>query len=100
MGKNNLMHARTCVYNVNYHIVFSAKYRKTVLKGGAQKYLKQLSKEKADEKRFKIATMKIMEDHVHLYVSAHPKIALSYIVKMLKGISARKLLLTFPELTK
>ena len=29
--KNNLKHARTCVYNCNYHIVFSTKYRRKVL---------------------------------------------------------------------
>lgn len=100
MKKENLIHARTCVYNVNYHIVFSTKYRKAVLKGGVEEYLKQLFKDIADEKGFTISSMEVMEDHVHLFVSAHPKIEPSYIVKMLKGISARKLLLTYPELTK
>jgi putative transposase len=37
-------------------------------------------------------------DHIHVFASAHPKIAPSYIVKMLKGISARKLFLKFPHL--
>ena len=31
MSKTNLIHARTCVYNVNYHIVWSVKYRRKVL---------------------------------------------------------------------
>lgn len=26
MSKNNLIQARTCVYNVNYHVVWSVKY--------------------------------------------------------------------------
>lgn len=38
------------------------------------------------------------QDHIHVFASAHPKIAPSYIVKMLKGISGRKLFLTFPEM--
>ena len=38
------------------------------------------------------------QDHIHVFVSAHPKIAPSYIVKMLKGISGRKLFLQFPEI--
>jgi hypothetical protein len=33
MLKNSLKHARTCIYNVNYHIVWSVKYRKAVLNG-------------------------------------------------------------------
>jgi REP element-mobilizing transposase RayT len=28
MDKNGLTHARTCVYNVNYHMVWSVKYRR------------------------------------------------------------------------
>jgi putative transposase len=55
----------------------------------------------AQEKEFVIATCEVCEqDHVHIFVSAHPKIAPSYIAKMLKGISGRRLLLKFPEITK
>lgn len=100
MSKENLIHARTCVYNVNYHIVWSVKYRHSVLKGEIEKRLKQLFKEIAEDKEFTIHTMETMPDHVHLFVSAHPKVSPSYIVKMLKGISARKLLMEYPELTK
>ena len=35
-----------------------------------------------------------------MFVSAHPKVAPSYIVKMVKGIVGRKLLMEFPEITK
>ncbi|WP_200894247.1 transposase, partial [Aneurinibacillus migulanus] len=31
MEKYTIKHARTCVYNVNYHIVWSVKYRRKVL---------------------------------------------------------------------
>lgn len=98
MSKNNIIHARTCVYNVNYHIVWSVKYRHAVLKGGIDEYLKQVLKKIADDKGFVIHTMEVMPDHVHLFVSAHPKISPSYIVKMLKGISGRKLFIKHPEL--
>jgi putative transposase len=98
MSKNNLIHARTCVYNVNYHIVWSTKYRKEVLDNKIQGYLKTLFCDIADEKGFAIHTMEIMHDHVHVFVSAHPQVAPSYIVKMLKGISARKVLLKYPEI--
>lgn len=37
-------------------------------------------------------------DHIHVFASGHPKVAPSYIVKMLKGISTRKLFMKFPEL--
>jgi len=38
------------------------------------KRLKEIFNEVACDKEFIIKTMKIMEDHVHLFVSAHPKI--------------------------
>ncbi|MEM3467642.1 MAG: transposase, partial [archaeon] len=41
MGKN-LKYARTCVYNCNYHLVFSTKYRKPVLTEEIEKRFKEL----------------------------------------------------------
>lgn len=101
MRKDNIKHARTCVYNVNYHIVWSVKYRKAVLNKEIEAYLKELFQEIAEEKGFEVIMMEVGEqDHIHVFASAHPKIAPSYIVKMLKGISARKLFLKFPDLKK
>lgn len=99
MNKTNLIHARTCVYNVNYHIVWSVKYRKKILTQEVELYLKKIFKEIAEEKGFLLQMVEVGEqDHIHVFVSAHPKIAPSYIVKMLKGISGRKILLQFPEI--
>lgn len=98
-NKPNLKHARTCVYNVNYHIVWSVKYRRKVLTCEIEKYLKELFQEIAKEKGFEVVMMEVGEqDHIHVFASAHPKVAPSYIVKMLKGISGRKLFLQFPEI--
>jgi putative transposase len=99
--KNNLKHVRTCVYNCNYHIVFSTKYRKKVLTQEIESYLKDLIRQIAQEKEFEVAVMEVGEkDHIHIFVSAHPKIAPSYIVKMIKGITARKTLLKYPSIKK
>ncbi len=42
-------------------------------------------------------TMEVMLDHLHVFVSAHPKFSPSYITKMHKGISGRTLFMEFPE---
>ena len=98
-NKSNLKHARTCVYNVNYHIVWSVKYRRKILTNEIEHYLKELFQEIAEEKGFEVVMMEVGEqDHIHVFASAHPKVAPSYMVKMLKGISGRKLLLQFPEI--
>jgi putative transposase len=95
---NELIHARTAVYNVNYHFVWCVKYRRKVLIGDIEHRLKQLFYKIAQEKGFIIKSMEVMPDHIHVFVSAHPKIAPSYMYKMLKGISARTLLMEFAEL--
>jgi len=101
MDKENLVYGRTCVYNCNYDIVFSTKYRKKVLTKEIEKYLQDLFREIAQEKGFIVYQAEVGEqDHVHMFVSAHPKVSPSYMVKMLKGISARKLLLKYPKLQK
>lgn len=100
MNKTNLVKARTCVYNVNYHIVWCVKYRKPILTESIQKELKQILYDIADDKEFIIQSCEIgNNDHIHLFVSAHPKLSPSYIVKMLKGISGRKLFLNHPEIS-
>lgn len=88
------------MYNVNYHIVWSVKYRKAVLKGGIDEELKEMFKQIAADKDFTIQAMEVMPDHVHIFASSHPKQAPSYIVKMLKGISGRWLMMRYPELKK
>jgi len=97
--KAKITYARTCVYNVNYHIVWSVKYRRKVLIKEIEKYLKDLFQEIAKEKGFEVVMMEVGEqDHIHVFATAHSKVAPSYIVKMLKGISGRKLFLEFPEI--
>ena len=99
MTKDNLQYARTCVYNCNYHIVFSTKYRKKVLTQEIENYIKDLIKQVSEEKGFQAFMIEVGEkDHVHIFASAHPKIAPSYIVKMIKGITARKLFIDFPDI--
>ncbi|WP_456341580.1 transposase, partial [Thermovibrio sp.] len=40
--KPNIRRGRTCVYNCNYHIVFSTKYRRKVLTPEVEDYLKRV----------------------------------------------------------
>jgi putative transposase len=86
---------------LSYHIVWSVKDRRKVLTSEIEHYLKDLFQEIAQDKGFEVVMMEVGEqDHLHVFASAHPKIAPSYIVKMLKGISTRTLFLKFPQLKK
>ncbi|MBD2244656.1 IS200/IS605 family transposase [Nostoc sp. FACHB-888] len=93
-------HGRGCVYAIEYHIVWCVKYRHKVLKDGIAEFLKEVLIETAIIYKFKVESLEVVEDHVHVLVSATPQHTIPNIVKMLKGISARKLFLKFPELKK
>jgi len=79
-------------------VVWSTKYRKDVLTGDIANYCEKVFNEIAEEFEFQIIQSEVMPDHVHLFITAHPKKAPGDIVKKLKGISGRKLFYTFPEL--
>lgn len=101
MKENTYHYARTCIYNMNYHIVWTTKYRRKVLTPEIEEYLQKLLKEIGNLKGFEVIQSKVGEnDHIHVFVSAHPKVAPSYIAKMLKGISGRKLFIDFPNIKK
>ncbi len=97
--KNNLIHYRTSVCNINYHMVWSVKHRKKILTAEIEEFLKQVTKEIAKEKGFTIHLFECGEmDHVHCFVTAPPKLSITNIVKYLKGISGRKLFEEHPEI--
>ena len=49
---SDLVHDRTTVYNIGYHIVWSVKYQKDVLTGKLEQSLKQILIDIAHEKKF------------------------------------------------
>lgn len=92
-------YGRTSVYNLNYHIVWCTKYRLKVLKDGIDADLKTILREIASENGYSIPHMEVgLDDHIHLLVSAPPKISVSSIVKQLKGTSSLRLFAKHPEL--
>lgn len=90
--------ARGCVYNVYYHFIWSTKYRREVLVDHIAEDLHQLHELIAEQKGVTLIEQEIMPDHVHLFISAHPKFAPATIAKIFKGITAKKLFERHPEL--
>ena len=93
-----IIYDRTSVHNIGYHLVWSVKYRRPVMVGKIERLLRKLLLEIALEKGFLIKELEIMPDHLHVFVSAKPKVSPSYIYKMLKGISSRRLFIKCPEI--
>ena len=89
---NKIKRGRHYAYNINYHIVWLPRYRKSVLVGQIAERLRVLLFEIAAKHDIDVLAHEIMPDHVHLFVSAKPKYAPSQIVRLFKGITFRMLM--------
>jgi putative transposase len=85
-------------YNINYHIVWCPKYRREILFGDQAEFLNLVLHNVAKENDWEILELKVMPDHIHLFLSAPPKFAPTDIIQRLKGRSSREMFLQFPLL--
>ena len=97
MGVRRTKHA---VYDLKYHLVWIPKYRKDVLSGEVSRYLKEVFQQISEEYEFRIDTMEVMEDHVHIFVEVPPRCSPARAVQILKSVSAREVFKKFPKLRK
>lgn len=77
-------------YNLNYHLVWIPKYRRKTLGGEVKNMVECASREKGDSLGVEILELMVMDDHVHLFVSAPPWFSPSELVGQFKGYSSRK----------
>ena len=97
MGIRRAKHA---VYDLKYHVVWIPKYRKHIFDKEVSDYTKTIVSKVAEEYGFRIDTMEVMEDHVHIFVEVSPSYSPARVVPVLKSISAREVFRKFPELRK
>jgi putative transposase len=96
----SLKRTKHAVYDIKYHFVWIPKYRKDILTGEIKNRIAQLFKEISGVYEFGIDTMEIMEDHVHIFLSAPPKYGPSKIVEIMKSQSAKVIFKEFSQLKK
>ena len=88
------------VWGCKYHIVWTTKYRYTVLGGGVRNRCRELLREIARSKEMTIYAGSINRDHVHMLISIPPQLSVSKAVQYLKGKSSHKLLSEYKHLRK
>jgi putative transposase len=79
------------VFNIGYHLIWCSKYRRKVLVRSIASRLEELLLEKAKNISVTIENVKIMDDHVHLFVKTDPTNSPHYIVQQFKGYTSRLL---------
>ena len=82
------------------HIVWSTKYRYSVLEGDIKIRCRTIIKQICESEDVIILKGVISKDHVHIHINYLPSLSLSNLVKKLKGRSSRKLQQEYPELEK
>jgi len=90
-------HAR---YDLQYHVVWTTKYRYKVLTGKIAERLRILLINGCKSRNIIILKGNVTPNHVHLLVSCPPTISPSQLLQYLKGKSSRMLQEEFPELKR
>lgn len=97
---NNYKSLSHCKYLVQYHIVWCPKFRFGVIKGDVEQKLKDILAKICEKYEYEIIELKVMTDHIHIFLSVKPTIAPTDVVRTLKSISAIQLFKKFPKLKK
>ncbi|MDU8914049.1 IS200/IS605 family transposase, partial [Aestuariicoccus sp. MJ-SS9] len=89
-----------CVFYHRYHLVWSTKYRFKVLTGRVRLRVRDICRQVCRENDVDILRGVLSSDHVHMFVSVPPKLAISDLVRKMKGRSSHKVQRAFPELRR
>ena len=87
-------------YDCKYHIVWITKYRKRVLEGLLAERVRDLLRQICKENNVEIIKGHVSKDHIHLFVSVPPHLAISKLVQYLKGKSSYKIMQENKQVSK
>ena len=87
-------------YDIKYHVVWITKYRYKVLRGEVAERARELIRQTCEMREVQIVRGAVSADHVHMLVSAPPRLAPAKLVQYVKGRSSRRLQDEFPHLKK
>ena len=87
-------------YDIEYHIVWTTKYRYRVIVGKIAERTRKLVIQSCNSMNVNIIKGSIGKEHIHLLVSCPPSLSVSKLVQQLKGKTSRTLQMEFKELRK
>lgn len=79
-----------CVFYHRYHLVWSTKCRFKVLTGHVRLRVRDICRQVCRENEVDILRGVLSSDHVHMFVSVPPKLAIRDLVRKMKGRSSHK----------
>ncbi len=89
-----------CVFYRRYHLVWSTRYRYRELTGQVRLRVRDICRQVCRENGVEILRGVLSSDHVHMFVSVPPKLAISDPMRKMQGRSSHKAQREFPELRR
>ncbi|OED49192.1 transposase [Rhodobacteraceae bacterium (ex Bugula neritina AB1)] len=89
-----------CVFYHRFHIVWSTKYRYKVLHGALRLRMREICHQVCAENGGAILHEVLSSDHVHMFVPVPPKLAISDLVRKMKGRSSYRVQREFPAIRR
>ena len=86
---NDIRRGRHCLFQMHVHLVFVTKYRREVFTKEVLGDLQGIFSAVCNDFQAELVEFDGEQDHVHLLVNYHPKVAVSVLVNSLKGVSSR-----------
>ena len=80
-----------CKYNINYHFVWIPKTRMAILVEPFRSDVDAQIQQTSEKYGWHPLALEIMPDHIHFFVSAHPKWAPMRVVQLVKQETSRRL---------
>ena len=87
-------------YDLQYHLVWTTKYRYKVLNGKIAERTRELIRQCCKSMDITIIKGAISKDHIHILISCPPSISLSKIVQQIKGKTSKMLLQEYKDLKR
>lgn len=89
------------VFELNYHFAWAVKYRKKVFNTvEIRAKTKEIFQEIAAQYDLVIEEINIQSDHVHVLITAPPRMSPARVANILKSVSTRLIFKTFPKIKK
>lgn len=98
--KQVLRTGRHCVFALHVHLIFVTKYRKKVFDSDAIDKLATHFKRVAKDFEATVVECNGEDNHVHLLMEYPPKVAISSLVRSMKGVSSRMLRQERPDIAQ
>jgi putative transposase len=97
-----MVYSKGChtVFHHRYHVVWATKYRYQVLVGDLRLRVREIIRQVCDELDVHIFNGALSRDHVHMFIAVPPNLAISDVMRRIKGRSSRRIQQEFPTIRK